>query len=284
MTDTAQLHADQIDYWNGAGGARWVANQTRRDSILADFAAAALARAAAKSGENVIDIGCGCGETSALLAESVGPSGKVLAIDVSAPILAVAADKLSAYPSAETVLADAATYAFKPASADLLFSRFGVMFFGDPTAAFANLRRALKPGGRMVFACWRTPAENRWMTSSLDTVFTIVPRPPAPDPHLPGPFAFSDGARLSRILTDAGFNPPTFEKFDPIIDVSAGQGVAGAVGTALEFGPTARVLADQPDDIRVRVAEALAGYYGGLIEDGTIELPAAIWIVSATPA
>lgn len=284
MTDAAQLHADQLEYWNGAGGARWVANQTRRDLILADFAGAALAKAAAEPGESVIDIGCGCGETSAALAQAVGPDGRVLAVDVSAPILAVAAERLAPFPSARAVLADASAYPFEPASADLMFSRFGVMFFGDPVAAFANLRKAIKPSGRLVFACWRTPAENQWMTSSLDAVFSIVPRPPAPDPTLPGPFAFADPERVAGILTAAGFHAPTFEQYDPIVDVSVGAGVEGAVGTALEFGPTARVLADQPEAMKAEVADALYRHYAALARDGAIRLPAAIWIVKAAPA
>jgi SAM-dependent methyltransferase len=284
LTDAAQLHADQLDYWNGAGGARWVANQSLRDLMLADFASAALAKAAAQPGESVIDVGCGCGETSAELAEAVGPTGSVLAIDVSAPILAVAAERLAPFPAATTVLADAAAYPFAPASADLMFSRFGVMFFGDPVAAFANLRLALKPSGRLVFACWRTPAENQWMTSALDTVFAIVPRPPAADPTLPGPFAFADAERVASILTQAGFNAPTFDRYDPIVDISVGAGVEGAVGTALEFGPTARLLAEQPEEVKDRVVDALRTYYAALAQDGAIRLPAAIWIVQTTAA
>lgn len=280
MSDTSQLHADQVEYWNGVGGARWIANQARRDLMLTDFAKAALAKADAQPGETVIDIGCGCGETSVELAKQVGPTGKVLAVDVSAPILAVASERLAPFPSAKAALADASTYAFEPASADLLFSRFGVMFFGDPAAAFANLRRALKPSGRLVFACWRTPPENKWMTAPLDAVFTVIPRPPKPDPYDPGPFAFADGARVTRILTEAGFEPPTFDKVDPVVDVSGGAGVDGAIGTALEFGPTARVLHDQPDEVKDKVVIALREFFTPLAADGAIKLPAAIWIVS----
>ena len=110
MTDTVQLHVDQVEYWNGVGGARWIANQTVRDRMLAAFATAVLGKAAAGPSESVIDIGCGCGETSVALAELVGPTGKVLAADVSAPILAVAEQALEPYPWAQAMVADASAW------------------------------------------------------------------------------------------------------------------------------------------------------------------------------
>jgi SAM-dependent methyltransferase len=284
VTEASQLHAEQLEYWNGAGGARWIASQSRRDRMLGEFALAALTVAAPQPGETAIDIGCGCGETSVELAKAVGPGGSVLAADVSAAILAEAEARLAPYPNARAVLADAAVYPFEPASADLLFSRFGVMFFGDPVAAFKNLKRALKPGGRMVFACWRPPQENPWMTAPLDTVYTIVPRPPKPDPDAPGPFAFGDRERVTRILTEAGFAPPTFTTFDPIVDVSGGSGADGAVETAMEFGPTSRALADQSDAVKAEVAGALKTYFEGLAQGGAVKMAAAIWIVRTTVA
>jgi len=282
MSEALQRHSEQIEYWNGAGGARWIANQTRRGAMLAGFAEAALSRASVQPGERVIDIGCGCGETSVELAEQVGPAGQVLAVDVSAPILAVAGERLAPYRWAQAEVADAAAFPFEPGKADLLFSRFGVMFFGDPPAAFANLRRALRPGGRLVFVCWRTPSENPWMTAPLETVFKFVPRPPPADPDAPGPFAFANQARVAQILTAAGFAPPTFETLDPLLDISDGAGVSGAVQMALEFGPSARVLQDQPDAVRAEVAAALRDVLSPLVSDGVLKLPAAVWIVSTT--
>jgi len=282
MSEALQRHSEQIEYWNGAGGARWIANQARRDTMLGGFAVAALARADVQPGERVIDIGCGCGETGAELAERVGAAGQVLAVDVSAPILAIARDRLAPYPWARAAVADAAAYPFEPGKTDVLFSRFGVMFFGDPPAAFANLRRALRPGGRLVFVCWRAPSENPWMTAPLETVFKFVPRPPPADPDAPGPFAFANQARVAQILTQAGFAPPTFEKLDPLVDISGGAGVSGAVQTALEFGPTARVLQDQPDDIKIKVSAAIQDFLSPFEADGALKLPSAVWIVSTT--
>jgi SAM-dependent methyltransferase len=215
----------------------------------------------------------------------VGPTGKVLAADVSALLLAEATTRLAPYAQATAVVADAAAFPFEPASADLLFSRFGVMFFGDPVAAFKNLRKALKPDGRMTFACWRAPQENPWMTGPLEPVFTVLPRPPKADPDAPGPFAFQNSERVAGILTEAGFAPPKFEKFDPIMDVSGGRGVKGAVETAMEFGPTSRAIAEESDETKAKVAEALTTYFAGLQSpDGSVKQAAAIWIVSTTAA
>jgi SAM-dependent methyltransferase len=284
MTDAAQRNAEQLEYWGGAGGERWVAQQLRRDQMLGDFADAALAAATPRSGETVLDIGCGCGETAAMLATRVGPSGRVVGVDISQPILAEARARLAAHANAEVILADAGAYPFAPASFDLMFSRFGVMFFGDPVAAFSNLRKAMKETGRLVFACWRSPAENGWMTAPLQATGKLLPGPIPFDPEQPGPFAFHDQQKVSDILTKAGFAQPTFETVDKLIDVASGEGAEAAVRSAMELGPTARGLDGADEALRAVIAEALHGFFAPLVENGAVDLPAAIWIVSARAA
>lgn len=281
MTVATELNAQQLEYWGGAGGERWVAQQARRDQLLGDFAAAALAKADPKPGEVVLDIGCGCGETAALLAERVGPEGKVIGVDVSRPILAAARDRLAERANVELMLGDAGAYPFAPASVDLLFSRFGVMFFGDPVAAFSNLRKAMKPASRLVFVCWRSPAENGWMTAPLAVSGPLLPQAGPADPNAPGPFAFHDQGRVADILTSAGFADPAFEKLDQVIDVASGGGCEAAVKSAMELGPTARGLDGADAALRLTIAEALRGFFAPRVVDGRVELPAAIWIVTA---
>jgi ubiquinone/menaquinone biosynthesis C-methylase UbiE len=140
---------------NSAGGRRWVERQQSSDIVLGPILQVTLERAQLGRGERVVDIGCGAGASSIALAERVGPSGQVLGIDVSEPMLARAAERLPPGVPVKFVCADAATHRFEPTAFDLLFSRFGVMFFAEPARAFANLRAALKPSGRLAFACWR---------------------------------------------------------------------------------------------------------------------------------
>jgi SAM-dependent methyltransferase len=284
MADVATLNSEQLEYWGGAGGERWIAQQNGRDAMLGDFGRAVLLEANARSGEIVIDVGCGCGETAVALAQAVGESGAVTAVDVSKPILMEAQSRLANFPNTRAVLADAATFSFPTGEADLLFSRFGVMFFGDPGAAFLNLRKAMKPSGRLVFACWRSPKENAWMTAPAEAVSMHFPIQPRPDPDAPSPFAFANPDKVSRILTDAGFTQPAFIKIDRMMDLATGRGVEGAVKNAMELGPVARSLDGAGDDLRGVVGETLRTFFKPQLVDGRIELAAAVWIVIANPA
>src|ERR1700730_3278864 len=135
-------NADQIAFWNGPGGQHWTHRQEVQDALLGPISAVLMDRAAAVSGERVIDIGCGCGATSIELAKRVGPTGHVLGIDVSAPMLARARERAPQDAPVEFIQADATVHPFEAARADLLFSRFGVMFFAEPALSFANLRKA----------------------------------------------------------------------------------------------------------------------------------------------
>ena len=197
---------EQIEFWNGAPGQRWVAYQESLDRVWRPVGDAAIERAAVLPGERLIDVGCGCGATALELATKVGLSGSVVGIDVSAPMLARARERARTLGVAnvEFVQADASTHAFA-GSANLVFSRAGVMFFGDPVAAFANLRRALRPGGRLVFVCFREREVNSWWTVPLAAAATVVAAEQPTPAHEPGPFSLSDETRLRAVLDHSGF-------------------------------------------------------------------------------
>jgi SAM-dependent methyltransferase len=220
-----ERNADQVAYWNGPGGQRWSDRQAQQDILLAPVSNVLIDRAAAKAGERILDVGCGCGSTSIALAERVAPSGLVLGIDISAPMLSQARQLAPEGLPVDFALADATVYPFDPASFDLMVSRFGVMFFAEPAVSFANLRRALRPEGRVAFACWREPRDNPWMMAPLQAVYRHVPKLPPQEPDDPGPFAFASEERVNRILREAGYEGVAMERCDLSLDIAVGGGL-----------------------------------------------------------
>jgi SAM-dependent methyltransferase len=259
-------NAEQITYWNDVSGAKWVALQEVLDSQIGPLGAAAMDRAQIAPGEAILDVGCGCGDSSLQLAERVGPGGRVIGFDISAPMLTRARERAreQGISNLGFVQADAQTHTFEGKGHDVLFSRFGVMFFADPVAAFANLRRALLPGARLAFVCWQELKRNPWMLVPVLAIAKHVEMPPPPEPGSPGPFAFADAERLRGILTAAGFDRVAIEPEEGGIALAGGADLDAAVDLALQLGPTARLLAGADAEVRDRardsVRDALAPY------------------------
>jgi SAM-dependent methyltransferase len=270
----------QIEFWNGPQGRRWVAHQESLDRVWRPIGEAAIVRAGVVRGERVVDIGCGCGATSLELAAKVGPTGSVLGIDISAPMLARARERAQRLEVAnlEFVQADASTYAFD-SWADVVFSRVGIMFFRDPVAAFANLRRALRPRGRLVFVCFRDRGLNSWWSVPLAAVATVVPPEPPTPPHEPGPFSLADENRLRAVLDGSGFVGAICEPFDQ--DIVVGDDVNSAIEFILNAGPVARVVAGANDETRERVCAALRQPLAQHAGSDGVSLRAATWVVQA---
>ena len=274
-------NAEQIEYWNEIQGAKWVALQQRLDALIEPFGALAIDHAGIAPGERVLDVGCGCGATCLALAERVGPGGSVLGVDISTVMLERARERVrsAGLEHVELANADAQTHAFAPGARDLVFSRFGVMFFADPTRAFVNLRTALRPGGRAVFICWRSLAENPWLGVPLGALASFLTPPPPPPPGSPGPFAFADPDRIRAILTGAGFERAEIAAHDR--EIALGRDLEDAVDFTLTTGPASRLLEDAGVAHRARaeqvVCEALAPYVG---RSGVV-LAGAVWCVTA---
>ena len=276
---TLTPNTEQIEYWNGAMGENWARSQATLDISLAPITESLLPWASPLPGERVLDIGCGCGATTLMLAGAVAPSGSVVGVDISRPMLDVARRSAdTAGISIEFAEADAAVYAFEP-EVNLIFSRFGVMFFDDPVAAFANIRHAAAPGGRLAFVCWRTLPENPWLSTPLASAIDLLPPEDPGNPHDPGPFAFADNARIEQILSTAGFCDIRIEPLDSVM--ITGSTIEEAAAQSLKLGPLARRAAELEesvrDVIRERVAAAIAPFAG---PDG-VALPAACWLVGA---
>jgi SAM-dependent methyltransferase len=180
------------------------------------------------------------------------------------------------------VLADATVYPFVSGSFDLMVSRFGVMFFAEPALSFANMRRALRPSGRLTFVCWREPRENPWLMMPLQAVYKHVPKLPQLGPEDPGPFAFASEQRVIRILSEAGFSGIEMEPCDLSLDVAVGRGLDAAVETALEIGPASRALEGQPPDVRAAAANSIREALAPFASGNSVPLAASIWIVTAS--
>lgn len=278
-----QDNTAQIAYWNDRAAMTWTTFQERLDAMFEPLTALALDAAAPKSGERAIDIGCGCGATVLALAQRLGPTGEVLGLDVSEPMAARARERIAAagLTNARVAVSDAATHDFQGAHGDLLFSRFGVMFFADPVAAFANLRGAVRQGGRLLCAAWRPLVDNPWFTVPLEAARALLPPQPPADPDAPGPFAFANPERTLGMLTQAGWNDAALTRHDVPVQIAAAGQIDEAAEFATHVGVLARMLAEEGADTRARVrlavAKALEPYDG----PGGINLSGSIWLISA---
>jgi SAM-dependent methyltransferase len=281
MTSAQTFNEDQRTRWGGIDGEYWARQQDRLDRMLAPVMGPLLEFAAPVVGSTVIDVGCGCGATTIGLARAVGPTGRVAGLDVSEPMLAVARERLSGFGNASCLLGDAAELPLSGLNAESMVSRFGVMFFGDPIAAFANLRTGLAPRGRVRFACWRPIHENPWLQVPLHAVYEHAPRLPKPEPEEPGPFSFGDTARVTRILTGAGFDAPSFTPLDIELDLADGGSLDDAAAHAVGLGPAKRALADQPEEVRTAAIESIRRALEPYASPRGVKLPGAVWLVAS---
>jgi SAM-dependent methyltransferase len=278
MSAPVKSNDQQIEFWNGDAGQRWVAQQDRLDTMLADIGAEILKVAAAKPGEHVLDVGCGCGETSLTLADAVGAGGRVTGVDISEPMLTRAKSRAGTKSNAAFIQADAAAHHFAQ-EFDLLFSRFGVMFFADPDAAFANMRKGLKSTGRVAFVCWREPRENEWVRVPIAAAREHAPPLPQLGPEDPGPFAFANPGRVRRILANGSFDVITMRPFDT--PLTLGETLDEAVDHIQQFGPVSRLLNEAAPQQREAAVGAIREAMRPYAKSSPVRLTGATWLVTA---
>jgi SAM-dependent methyltransferase len=268
-------------YWNEAAGPEWVAMERDFDVALAPFSDELLGRAAPQPGEHALDVGCGFGTTALALAQAVGPGGHVMGIDISAPLLARARQRAAGACATNVTFreADAQDATLPPAHFDLVLSRFAIMFFDDPVAAFRNLHLATARGGRLVFACWRPPEYNPWFTFPCAAIAPCIPLP-APPSALSGPFAFGDDRHVREVLASAGWVGITIDPFDADVVQGAG-GDADAVVRHLVRGQVAAALKAAPEEDRDAALRALREAVEAHMGDGPATWPGRAWMVGA---
>jgi SAM-dependent methyltransferase len=280
--EALDANAAQRRYWNTVAGPRWVASPGFRERRNQESLALLLARMGLTGGESVLEIGCGTGALTVPLAAAVGEQGRVVAVDISEPMLGAARQRVGEGGLRNVTLlhGDAQVFELEPAAFDLATSRMGVMFFADPAAAFRNIGNALKLGGRLVFACWASLAENRHWLISYDIALRHL-GPPAPPPaHEPSPLAFADPDYLRGVLAAAGFAEIAVERAHPTI---IGGSVEEESRQAQMMGPTARLIEEKKpaEATRQTIAREIEAAFAAEASSGPIRLAATIFLVSA---
>ena len=272
---------EQSALWNGPSGAAWVNQQALLDASFVNFETLLVEQVARTRARRVLDVGCGSGATTLAIARHLGASGTALGIDISAPLVELARQR-AAHESvnAQFLLADAQTHAFADAEFDLAVSRFGVMFFEDPVAAFANLRGALRPGGGLRAIAFRAASENPFMTTAERAAAPLLPNLPARQPDAPGQFAFANRARVESILAAAGWSEIGLAP----IDVPCAFPARELTNYFTRLGPVAFVLRDADDATRARVIESVRNAFAPFVQGDEVRFIAACWMIGATAA
>ncbi|MEJ7726401.1 MAG: class I SAM-dependent methyltransferase [Actinomycetes bacterium] len=290
VTRTGPPNAEMRRHWSEVAGPRWVRARNQHDALLAPFHGPLLAAAGARTGERGLDAGCGFGTTTLALAAQVGPTGSVVGADISSSMIAelerrvaerdardaTATDDVGGAPI-ETLLADVQVGPL-PGPFDLVVSRFGIMFFDDPSAAWANLQTATRPGGRLAFVCWQQPEDNPWSRVPALAALAVSPsdvEPPGPDD--PGPSSLADPARVRSLLGAAGWQQVRLTDLRPRVTI--GRDLDGAVEQVRSLTSVAGAIERVGESaVLPAVRSALEPHVG---DDGAVRLAGAAWLVTA---
>jgi SAM-dependent methyltransferase len=272
------MSGEQADFWNGAGGDAWVALQPVLDRMFADFAEMLAEAAAARGARRVLDVGCGAGATTIAVARRLGDEASVTGVDISAPLLELAKER-TAYDDdpPRFLLADAAGHSFERGEFDFLVSRFGVMFFSDPVAAFARLRDAVEVGGGLRFVAWRPPEENPFMTAGQRAVAELLPDVPPRRAGVPGPFAFAEPGRAEEVLAGAGWKGIEVEP----VDLPCAFEERDLRRYLARIGPLGQALAEADDARRAQILEVVHAAYEPFVDGEEVRFTARCWWVGA---
>ncbi|HVW47809.1 MAG TPA: class I SAM-dependent methyltransferase [Solirubrobacterales bacterium] len=272
-------HEDQAEIWNGAMGRTW-ADMARITDRLFEPLAAPLVEVAGDGATAALDVGCGAGFTTLAVARALGRDARTVGADISEPLLLAARERaMAAGEPIEFILGDAGAVEFAAASFDLIVSRLGVMFFADPVAAFANLRRAATAGGRLRFVAWRGPEENPLMTLTARATADILDLPDRVA-NAPGPYGLADPERTRGILAEAGWDSIKVRPFDPVCALPA----ADLMTFFTRIGPLRAALEEADEARRAAALEAVRAAAEPFVEGDRARFDAALWIVDARAA
>jgi SAM-dependent methyltransferase len=235
-----------------------------------------------KAGQRVLDVGCGAGETTLELAARVRPGGSAVGVDITPGLLDEARQRAAdrGAGNVDYVYADAQVQDLGEREFDAAYSRFGVMFFADPVAAFANIRRALRPGGALSFVCWQSMSANGWMLLPCTAVSAVTGTPVPADSTAPGPFSLADPRRVAAVLDGAGFSSVTITPRADQVALDGDQIEAFAM-TRTRIGAARAALADADDETRGRAVAAVRAALQARLQDGKVTMARGVLLVTA---
>ncbi len=274
------VNVGQAGYWNGEEAAHWLAYEDRYEAMLATFTARLVEAASFACSDRVLDIGCGCGATTRA-AGRVAADGEALGVDLSRQLLRRAEQRArqEGLTNVSFEHADAQVHAFGGPGFDVAISRFGVMFFADPVAAFANIARALRTGGRLVILCWADALDNKWIAVPGAAATQYVALPALGDPASPGPFSLADPDRLSAILGLAGLADVAVKVInEPLL---LGSDITGTVGFLKATGMGRRLLQDADPATIARVTDGIEAALEPHLTPEGVRLGSKAWLATA---
>jgi ubiquinone/menaquinone biosynthesis C-methylase UbiE len=280
----SEVNKNQRDFWSGKGGDIWVERQNAMDTMLSPLGEAALNKLNLNEEENVLDIGCGCGHTTLNIAKRISPDGQVTGLDISEPMLKRAKESANemSISNASFNCVDVQTDDIGEEVYSAAFSRFGVMFFEDPIAAFRNINKSLITGASLSFVCWQSPALNPWQSLFIEAVKKYVDLP-SPPPRSPSPFAFMESEYVSSILEESNFQNIMIEGHEAEVNMFSGRSLSDSVKDYISINPVVSgMLKDSTEQEKTEIInsaiEAFSPYYSakGLM------FPSATWLVTTT--
>ncbi len=276
------FNAPQIEYWNGTAGERWARLAESQDRMLGGLGITALDACDVKVGHSILDTGCGSGSSTFEIARRVGSRGRVLGVDISAPMLDIARSRLADNPNDSIAFEnrDVATYPFEAETFDRVYSRFGVMFFVDPIATFTNIRCGVKSGGKLSFVCWQSIEGNPWQEIPYKIALKHLTEPPPSDPRTPGPMAFADPNWVREILKGSGFTD--VEIVDNQMKMPIEADPRASAEKLVQLGPAFRLLGDATPEITAEVTDAICDAIAPYQTESGVQMDSATWIVTAS--
>lgn len=279
MSEMDPPNQAQETLWNDTGGRTWADLHEMLDRLLQPFEARLTDAAVAAGGRRVLDVGCGAGATTLAVARALGPESRCTGIDISGPLIATASTRAVAQGATNVtfIRADAQTHAFPADSFDTVISRFGVMFFDDPVAAFTNLRRVAQREAHLAFLAWRSREENPFMTTAERAAVQVVTELATAATDGPGQFAFASGARVKTILEASGWSAIEVRP----VDIACSLPTAELAGYVTRMGTYGRIRDTLDPATRARADAAVLAAFDPFRAGDRVRFTSACWLATA---